>query len=237
MRKWGIRTVGRSLFLCLTAIALLILGQTAARADEVTISGSATGNASGVPQLTFEGNNFTATTVLGVGFLGGSNRLGTFFLTVSPAQMVSGSFTLNITFTVPVGIADGQGRSFNATVEGIVSPFVGVEGVAIDFNNTPVLFTFNDGVNNGFFTLALEDVFVMSGQGSFLRAGITGSQTAIPEPATLFLLGTGLVGVAARARRGRRRFWKWAAPPSSSGRSAEARQQRRLTKVDLSFLS
>ena len=75
--------------------------------------------------------------------------------------MVSGSFTLNITFTVPVGIAGGQSRSFNATVAGIVSPFVGVEGVAIDFNNTPVLFTFNDRVNSGFFTLALEDLFVM----------------------------------------------------------------------------
>lgn len=203
MRKWTIRTVGRSLFLCLTAVTFLILGQTAARADEVTISGSATGNSSGVPQLIFEGNpNFTATTVLGVGFLGGSNRLGTVLLFVSPMQMVSGSFTLNITFTAPVGVAGGQGRSFNATVAGIVSPFAGVEGVLIDFDNTPVVFTFNDGVNSGFFTLALEDIFVMSGQGGFLRAGITGSQTAIPEPATVFLLGTGLVGVTVRARRG-----------------------------------
>ena len=46
--------MGRSLFLCLIAITFLLLAQTAARADEVTISGSATGNAAGVPQLTFE---------------------------------------------------------------------------------------------------------------------------------------------------------------------------------------
>ena len=60
---------GQVALLMPTAITFLILGQTAAaRADEVTISGSATGNASGVPQLTFEGNpNFTAMTVLGVG--------------------------------------------------------------------------------------------------------------------------------------------------------------------------
>jgi hypothetical protein len=202
MKNLSIRTAGRSLCLCLTAITFLILGQGAACADEVTISGSTTGNASGVSQLTFIGStNFTVTTVLGVGALSGTNNLGTVFLSIGPAQMVSGSFTLNITFTAPNGIAGGQGRSFDATVAGAVSPFGGIEGVLIDFDNAPVVFTFNDGFNSGFFTLALADLFLPSGEGGFVTARITGSQTSIPEPATLFLLGTGVVGVAARARR------------------------------------
>ena len=71
----------------------------------------------------------------------------------------------------------------------------------IDFNNTPVPFTFNDGVNSGSFTLALPDLLVPSGSsGAQITARITGSQTAIPEPATLFLLTTGLIGAAAGAR-------------------------------------
>jgi PEP-CTERM motif len=208
MKKWGIRTARRSLFLSLTAMTFLALGQSSARADEVTISGSTTGTVTGIPQLTFTGNaNFTATTTLGVGSLSGLvNNLGTFILSSGPAQSVVGSFTLNVTFTVPAGIAGGQGRSFDANLTGNISPFAGIEGVLIDFNNTPVLFTFNDGVNSGSFTLALTDVFMPSGQaGGQLQARITGSQTVIPEPATLFLLGTGLIGVTAGART--RHYW------------------------------
>lgn len=202
MKNLSIRTAGRSLCLCLTALTVLIFGQGAACADEVTISGSTTGNASGVSQLAFFGStNFTVTTVLGAGALIGTNNLGTVILSIGPAQMVSGSLTVNITFTAPNGIAGGQGRSFDASVAGTLSPFGGIEGVLIDFDNAPVVFTFNDGLNSGFFTLALADLFLPSGEGGFITARITGSQTSIPEPATLFLLGTGVVGVAARARR------------------------------------
>ena len=55
MSKFGIRTSGRALFLCLVALAFIAIGSGEARADEVTISGSTTGVVSGVPQLTFTG--------------------------------------------------------------------------------------------------------------------------------------------------------------------------------------
>ena len=186
------------------AIALFSFGQTEARADEVTISGSTTGTVVGVPQLTFTGNsNFTGTTSLGIGSLSGPNSLGSFFLSTSPQQLVSGSFTLNVTFTSPTGITGGQGTTYTATITGSVSPNINQGGVTIDFDNAPVVFTFNDGTNTGTFSLAIADVFVQSGQSASLTAGITGQQNPIPEPTTMLLLGTGLAGVAARARRRR----------------------------------
>ena len=201
MQKCSIRTAGRSLFLSLTAITILALGQSSARADEVTISGSATGTVTGIPQLTFTGNpNFSVTTTMGAGSLLSVNGLGTFILSIAPPQSVAGSFTLNVTFTAPAGIVGGQSRSFDATIAGRLSPFPGFEGILIDFDNTPVLFTFNDGVNSGSFTFALADLFLPSGQGGSVTARITGSQTPVPEPATLFLLGTGLIGVVAGAQ-------------------------------------
>jgi hypothetical protein len=49
MNKFGIRTAGRSLFLSLIAITFLTFGQSSARADEVTISGSTTGTVTAIP--------------------------------------------------------------------------------------------------------------------------------------------------------------------------------------------
>ena len=205
MKKFGIRTSGRSLFLCLIALAFLALGSTEARADEVTISGSTTGTVSGVPQLTFAGNNFfTGTTSLGVGSLSGSNNLGTFFLSTAPSQLVSGSFTLNITFTAPVGINGGQGTTYTATVTGSVSPNQNQGGVNVHFNSPTQTFTFSNANGTGSFTLTLADLFVQSGRSAEITAGITGQQSTVPEPLTMLLFGTGLAGVAAKVRRRRK---------------------------------
>ena len=196
----------KSVSIAIALVGVMFLAQGEVRADEVTISGFTTG-ATTAPQLAFFGNNsFTGTTFLGVGALSGANNLGTFSLPTAPGQLVGGLFSLGITFTSPTGIAGGQGATFTALIQGTVSPNVNVGGVSIDFDNTPQLFTFNDGNTSGSFSLTLADLFVESGQTAILTAGIRGSQTdAIPEPATLLLLGTGITGIAAKMRSKRRK--------------------------------
>src|SRR3954452_24620620 len=75
-------------------LAIMTVRPGIARVDEVTLVGSTTGTVTGVPQLTFSGNNFTGTTALGVGSLAGVNSLGSFFLSTDTLQPLSGLFTL-----------------------------------------------------------------------------------------------------------------------------------------------